>query len=359
MNIEASMMLYELYSYGTHEGLEKAWDTRGRGRHDRDDAPLPKAQPAPVRFTPLSPVITKTKEQKKSMPSKMYDKWLKKQEKGTKDLRQTLGQHPVRNVVNNINVGDKVTLVPGAKVMNPKTGEKYELKPGSKLKVLNILPTVGNADQMASVHSETKQNRSALEGVRENAYARIADLQLHTKVHEDAFEKMPVWTKSWSRNPQSPINKAQDIQPVPKSQVIMRTKTNDGADLTWVRPKEESEGDARALSSRPHGLRGRFSQTSAVPAGELDRPGYDRKTRIFDTTGMPTYLQTGSNSSVSVSTYRKGGAIRDIVIKEQNTTTYGHMTSAAKFSYTNAAAAVGMLKKRYGIKISLSRLQRG
>lgn len=254
--------------------------------------------------------------------------------------------------------GDTVKLKEGATVHNPQTGEHYKVKPGRKMTVINILPKVGTAEQMVAVNIGSRHN-VGLEGTRNLAYAKMSDLVLHAPAHPDIFEKMPLWTKPWFKpTPESPKEwRKLDIQPVPRSQVVMQTTTHDGARLTYVKPQGEKEEDPKNLSAKEHNQKGEFVLTNKV-AGQEDRPGYTRNTRIYDTSGMPAHFHTGPGSTVWVSSYVKEGKISDVVVREQNYTTHGQKTSAYEFAYKKGAAnASGMLNNRYGIKLSMKRLR--
>ena len=248
-----------------------------------------------------------------------------------------------------IDKGDIVKTKAEVKMYNGKTGNIDTLPPGTKMTVLNVLPKVGTGDQMVSVNTKS----------HDPEYMKLADVTLHKPLHkplhQDELGKLPVWTHRWSRNPQAPANKAQDIQPVPKGQVISKFKTADGANVTWVRPSTDQPKEEKTLkeiSQESHNLKGKFELTDSVQ-------GLDHVTKIYETTGSPAHLQTGSNGTVYVHTYADGNKIRGVVIQEQNSTNYGMKTRGImSFDYRNTAKAVGMLKSRYGIKTTLTRISK-
>jgi hypothetical protein len=249
-----------------------------------------------------------------------------------------------------IEQGDTVKTKVPVKMFNNKTLEFKTFPPGTKAAVLNVLPKIGTGDQMVSVITKG----------HDPEHMKLDDVELHKKMHPDELGKLPVWTHKWSRNPQAPANKAQDIKPVPKSQTILKFKTSDGANVTWVKPHDEAH-DTKTLkdiAGESHYLKGKFELTNSVQ-GLQDRPGLDRVTKQYDTSGMPAHLQQGSNASIEVNTYYKGNSIKNVVINERNTTGYSQkIRGVLSFDYKNTAAAVGMLKSRYGITQTMTRLSK-
>lgn len=253
----------------------------------------------------------------------------------------------------NFKEGDRVKVKSGIPVTNPKSGAKTLWKEGSIATINNVLPKVPGQDQMVGIESEKDQKQGKFGNM---GYVKVQDITLHSPRSE---HDLPVWTKSWSRNPIAPVHKRMDIQPVPEKQVIMRTKTADGARLTWVKPADEKEETIRSLkqiASEDHSMKGDFALIDKVK-GIQDRVGTSRNTRIYDTSGMPAPYQTGRGTTLQVSSYLQKGRIRSITVEEQNYTTHAQRLSTMTFEYKNAAAAVGMLSSRYGIKTTLARLR--
>jgi hypothetical protein len=215
---------------------------------------------------------------------------------------------------------------------NFKTGNIDKFESG-KLKgvVVNVLPKIGDNPSMVRVNILPPTKKHEQDNTR---YFKISDVQLHKLGNTDQVK---------------------DIKPVSKGKVISKFKTADGATVTWVKPQAVGEKEIKDPTKEQHYLKGKFEQTESTK-GLQDRPGYVRVTKIYDTTGMPNYFQKGSNSTVYVNTYSQKGAIKNVVIQEQNTTTYGQKTRFLSFSYKNAAAASGMLQSRYGITAKLKNL---
>jgi len=225
--------------------------------------------------------------------------------------------------------GDFVKLKAPISVWNQKTGNNDTYPPGKVARIVNILPKVGDSPQMISVN---------VHKYHDPEYMKMEDVELHKPGSKEQVE---------------------DIKPVRKGMIIAKFKTADGADVTWVRSKEEKESDPKTMkqmSTDQHRLKGQFGLITSVP-GKQDRPGYNRVTKLYDTSQMPAHLQKGAGAVVYVNTYSRKGAIKSVVIQEQNYTTYANKSRGLlSFSYKNAAQAVGMLKSRYGITQRLSRL---
>lgn len=228
-----------------------------------------------------------------------------------------------------IEPGDVVKLNKDVKFFNTKTSNFDLVKAGSKVVVVNVLHKV-NEDHMISVKPKLSKYGDA-------EYVKMSDVTLHRPGNTDQVE---------------------EIKPVPKSQVIVKTTTSDGADLTVVRPVEEQEKDPKTLADiaqEAHYLKGRFARLETVP-GLQDRPGYKRVTRIYDVQGLPSHFHVGAGATVWVSKYTRGGKTKEIVIQEQNYTTYGIKTRGImEWRYKNTGKALGMLKQRYGISYKLGR----
>lgn len=215
---------------------------------------------------------------------------------------------------------------------NFKTGNIDKFESG-KLKgvVVNVLPKVGTNPQMVRVNILPPTKKHEQDNTR---YFKMSDVELHKLGNTDQVK---------------------DIKPVSKGKVLTKFKTADGATVTWIKPQAESEKGPRDFTKEEHYLKGKFGQTESTK-GLQDRPGYVRVTKIYETSSIPAYHQKGSNSVVYVNTYSQKGAIKNVVVQEQNITTYGQKTRYLSFSYKNAAAASGMLKSRYGINAKLKNL---
>src|ERR1700734_3976044 len=263
-----------------------------------------------------------------------------------------------------IDKGDRVTLKPGVHVVNPNSGAKTQFKEGTIAVVTNVMPKVGQADQMVGIQSEKDQGNGKYGNM---GYVKMDDLNLHQKMADDTLGALPPWSKSWSKpNPQdkklsfiqlppSPSDKKNDIQPVPKSQVLMHTTTNDGASLTWVKTPQTGEKEARELSDTEHNLKGKFMLLTGTSVKDPD--GQTRTTRVYDTTRTPLESRSvQKGSTVWVSSKTSNGKINSVEVREQNFGQHAQKTSLAQFQYTNSAAAVGLLQSRYGISTSLKKL---
>ena len=241
---------------------------------------------------------------------------------------------------------DIVKLHTPDSLYNYKTGNVDKFGPGLKAVVVNVLPKVGDNPQMVKVNILSPGKKHEQDNFR---YMKLTDVSLHKL---------------------GSTEQVKDIKPVSKSKTLLKFKTSDGADVTIVKPHTEGEHDPKSLkelSMTPHYLKGNFSITESLK-GLQDRPGYTRVSKIYDTSGMPNYLQKGSNATVYVNTYSQKGAIKNVVVQEQNTTTYSQKSKGViEFSYKTsgkpgwnmgAAAAVGMLRQRYGIKSGLGKLSK-
>jgi hypothetical protein len=260
--------------------------------------------------------------------------------------------------------GDKVTLKRGTSVVHPKSGGKFKFDNDEQGTVVNMLPKVGNADQMVAVQLHHPPEDL---GTGMPTYARANDLVLHTPATNISPWSSPSkMTTKGNLKPSfdksghivAPDPHGITIKPVQKSQVIMHTTTNDGASLTWVKTPQTSEAEAKNLANEEHSLKGKFNLLTGV--GVKDEDGQNRTTRVYDTTRTPLESRSVSRgSTVYVSSKTSGGKITGVNVREQNTGHYAQKISTASFSYKNAAAAIGMLKQRYGIVTSLKRLRGG
>lgn len=263
-----------------------------------------------------------------------------------------------------INEGDRVTFKDDHTITSVGGG-KYKFKPGTTAKVVSVMPKIGNADQMASVLSDQDQKEGKYGNV---GYVKVSDLVLHEarnvvspysqqtgKVNRKG-DYTPAFDKSGKVV--APDPRSIQIKPVQKSQVLMHTTTNDGASLTWVKSPQTSEAEAKNLSEQDHILKGKFKLLTAT--GVKDTDGQNRVTRVYDTTHTPLESRSvEKGTTVWISSKTSGGKITAITIREQNYAMHSQKTSMAQFEYKNAAAAVGMLKTRYGINTSLKKLRGG
>jgi hypothetical protein len=231
-----------------------------------------------------------------------------------------------------IEPGDKVKLKAPITVWNQKTGNNDTYHPGKVATVVNVLPKVFDADQMVSVQVHKNHDPE---------YTKMDNIELHKPGNADQVE---------------------EIKPVRAGKIIIKFETSDGAQVTWVKPQDAPQHDIKSImqmAEDKHSLKGQFALIDSMK-GVQDRPGFARVTKLYDTSGMPSHLQQGKAATLYVNTYSRGGGIRQIVVQEQNTTTFSQKSKGMlEFDYKNAAAAVGMLKERYGIKTSLSRLSKG
>lgn len=219
---------------------------------------------------------------------------------------------------------------------NFKTGNIDKFGSGLKAVVVNVLPKVGDNPQMVKVNIMPPTKKHEADQFR---YFKADDLSLH---------------KTEAISP--------EVSKVRPSQTLLKFKTSDGADVTWVKPQLQKEQTVKSLddlSRDKHYLYGKFGAISRFDKPMQDRPGYSRVSRLYDTTIQKAYLTKGTNAVVWVDVYKQKGKIKDVKINEQNYTTYGTKTRGTiTFSYKNAAKAVGMLKARYGITQKLEWMQR-
>lgn len=227
---------------------------------------------------------------------------------------------------------DIVRLNKPDSLYNFKTGNVDKFESGKlKAVVVNVLPKVGDNPQMVKVNILSPGKKHEQDNFR---YVKMSDIELHKL---------------------GSTEQVKDIKPVSKGKVLTKFKTADGATVTWIKPFTEGEKEVKDPTKEEHYLKGKFEQTESTK-GLQDRPGYVRVTKIYDTTGYPSHFQKGSNATVYVNTYSRKGAIKNVVIQEQNTTTYAQKTRFLSFNYKNAAAASGLLQSRYGITAKLKNL---
>jgi hypothetical protein len=231
-------------------------------------------------------------------------------------------------IAHKLESGDTVKTKAPVIMFNLKTGNNVTLPPGTKATVLHVLPKVADNPQLVSINVKG----------HDPEYMKHDDLEFH-KLGDKG--------------------QAPELKPVRPSKTILKFKTADGADVTWVRPHVENEKDTKTLkdiAQEPHSLKGGFELTQSLK-GIQDRPGYVRVTKVYETTGMPFYLQKGRNAVLYVNTYSQKNKIKNVVIQEQNLGQYGNKSSGVlSFDYKNTAAAVGMLKSRYGVIQQMKRL---
>lgn len=234
----------------------------------------------------------------------------------------------------NIEHGDLVRFNRPVTVTTPYGPQTY--KKDTAAYVLHVLPKIGNADQMLSVNVAMPGALNILEG----HHVKMDDVRLDKKGN--------------------PNIAPQAVSVAKKSETLVKFKSNDGADVTWVKRRDEPEPDPKTikqLAGEEHYLKGKFAIVDSVK-GKQDRPGTSRITKVYDTSSMPAPYQKGSGATVWVNTYKQKGAIKNIIIQEQNYTTYAFKTRGIlTFDYKNAAQALGMLKQRYGIKTTMNRLK--
>lgn len=252
-----------------------------------------------------------------------------------------------------ISEGDTVKMKSGAKVFNPQTGERYDFPKGTKLTVVHVLPKVGNADQIVSVTTGGKH-----EDVRPTAYANMADLELHKsgithQVTPVAPNELPLWSNP-KFHPQVKEWKKLDIQPVPKSKVVTRYKSADGANVTVVKPADDkSETSTKNLATTESRFKGKFQLMEKVEGAD------GQTTRIYDSSNIPATgwkREGGSAASKPGATVWVHRYANKVVIQEQSYTRWSGKTKGlVTFRYKNIGKAFGMMKRRYGISIKLSK----
>jgi hypothetical protein len=255
--------------------------------------------------------------------------------------------------------GDRVKFKENHKITSTGGG-KYQFKPDTVAKVISVMPKIGNASQMAGVISEHDQEEGKFGNV---GYVKVDDLILHEPRHSESPYTSPSKVSKGNLIPSfdkqgkviAPDPNKVTLKPVPKSQVIMHTTTNDGASLTWIKSHETSEKDLKDLSEKSHYLKGKFALVTSVPAYGVVKE--NKTTRVYDTSKGQ---DVDKGSTVWISGSVKGGKITGVNVREQNYSKYGQIEHAAyNFQYKNAAAAIGMLKSRYGITTTLKRLRGG
>lgn len=333
MNLAQTISLIQ--AFGTSEGVTKSWDTRGRGRHappkhakdvtDKEWKKLWKKLPAPepVHVDPY--LVSKTKQQEKSLPSKLFKKWEQKQEVGVKKMQQWKEQHIAKTAEGTtIKNGDTVRNKVPIRLWNEKYIRFDKFPPNTKFTVINVLPKIGTADQMVSIAREKHQYAE---------YVKVKDVELHKAVSPEI-----------------------DVQPVPKSQVKQQYTSSDGAKVTIVKSQETKEYTPKTiqeLAKMPSKYKGQFEMVDKVTGAD------GNITRLYDSIRNvgKAWEQEGPSAA-----YKSGQTVwvhrysDKIIIQEQSYQKYG-MKAKGRITWKYdkpqkfLLAALGMLKRRYGIKI--------
>jgi len=224
-----------------------------------------------------------------------------------------------------IHEGDIVRIQKPLTVWNQKTGNNDTYPVGKRVTVINILPKIGTASQMIAVQAHKNHDPE---------YMKMEDVKLHKS-----------------------IGKTIEPEPVPKSQVIQKFTSNDGSSMTYVKTPQTREYDPRTLkdlANQTSRYKGKFDQVEKVDGAD------GNITRLYDTSKVPS--DAWGREGAPTAAPRPGVTLwvhrysDHVTIQEQSYLRWGQKASGIiSWTYKNIGMAFGMLKKRYGISIPLSR----
>jgi len=280
--------------------------------------------PKPLGDVGFQPISGK----KPSGASKLYEKYKETQQKGTESM-QHFKEHAPQTKGKPINEGDIVKTTKPMTVWNQKTGNNDTYPPGKKVTVINILPKVGQADQMISVQVSKHHDPD---------YMKMNDVVLHKSVGGTITP-----------------------EPVPTSKIKVQYTSNDGAQVTVVKsPKEPGEYEPKTLkemASKPSPYKGTFEKLDKVTPvpKEIEEEYMPEKyekhtTYIFDSETK----ESGTGVTVYVHRYPDR-----VTVQEQHYTRFSHIDKPLiTWKYDNVEKARLMLQKRYSIKIGHKELKK-
>jgi len=247
--------------------------------------------------------------------------WLTRQQMLSPNIAHTKDGKVIRE-------GDIVKIQKPFVLWNEKTGNNDKFQPGLKAKVMHILPKVGNVDQMLSLNVQKKGHED------DRVHMKIDDVKLHKSTGGTI-----------------------EPQPVPKSQVKQSFLSNDGSRVTIVRTPETREYNPRTikdLANQPSRYKGQFEKIEKVNGAD------GNITRVYDTSKVPS--GAWGRGGPSTAAPRPGVTLwvhrysDHVTIQEQSYQRWGFKTAGRiEWQYKNVGQAFGMLKRRYGISIPLSK----
>jgi hypothetical protein len=222
--------------------------------------------------------------------------------------------------------GDVVKIQKPVTVWNQKTGNNDKYPPGTKAIVLNVLPKIGTADQMLSIQVKKHHDPT---------YFTTDDVKLHKAAGPTTVE----------------------TDPVPKSKIKQQFTSNDGAQVTIVKTQETRDYDPRTikdLANQASRYKGQFDQIEKVDGAD------NQTTRIYDTSKVPS--TAWGREGAPTAAPRPGVTLwvhrypDHVTVQEQSYLRWGTKAKGMiQWKYNNIGQAFGMLKKRYGISIPLSK----
>jgi hypothetical protein len=222
--------------------------------------------------------------------------------------------------------GDIVKIQKPISVWNQKTGNNDKYPIGTKATVINVLPKIGTAVQQISVQ---------VKKYHDPTYFGANDVKLHKAAGPTTVE----------------------TDPVPKSKIKQQFTSNDGAQVTIVKTPEQKEYDPKTikdLANQSSRYKGQFEQIDKVNGlgGNI--------TRMYDSSKVPSTAWGKDGPATAAS--RPGATVwvhrysDHVTIEEQSYQKWGLRTRGmVQWKYNNIGQAFGMLKKRYGISIPLSK----
>jgi hypothetical protein len=221
--------------------------------------------------------------------------------------------------------GDIVKIQKPVSVWNQKTGNNDKYGPGTKATVLHVLPKIGSAPQILSIQVKKHHDPT---------YFSVDDVKLHKSVGETI-----------------------DPKPVPKSQIKQSFTSNDGSQVTFVKSQQTRDYDPRTikdLANQPSRFKGKFDQVEKVDGAD------NNITRIYDTSKVPS--RAWGVEGAPTAAPRPGVTLwvhrypDHVTVQEQSYLRWGQKARGMiEWKYNNIGQAFGMLKKRYGISIPLSK----
>jgi hypothetical protein len=222
--------------------------------------------------------------------------------------------------------GDIVKIQKPVTVWNQKTGNNDKYPSGTKAIVLNVLPKIGTADQQIAVQVKKHHDPT---------YFGADDVKLHKAAGPTTVE----------------------TEPVPKSKIKQQFTSNDGAQVTIIKSPQEKESDPttiKDLANQSSRYKGQFEQIEKVAGAD------GQTTRVYDTSKVPSSAwgregpsTAAPNAGVTLFVDRYHD---HVTVEERSYQRWGFVSKGRiQWKYNNIGQAFGMLKKRYGISIPLSK----
>jgi hypothetical protein len=327
MNLQEAITLSELKAGGPGSGCRGSNCGRplgsGKSQFEKE---LWKKTAAPIPVHVDYPKVSSKEKQ-------LAKKFEKKQALGVEQMKQKFGHVAKTSDGTIVKEGDIVKLLKPDTLWNMKTGDVDKF-PAGKLKgvIVNVLPKIGN-NQSVKLNILPPTNKHEADQFR---YLSTQDVKLHKAAGPTTI----------------------DTAPVPKSQIKQQYKSNDGAQVTIIKTSPEAKAysplDIKDLANRPSNYKGKFDQVEKVNGADQNI------TRVYDTSKVPS--TSWGKEGAGTAAPRPGVTLwvhrysDHVTIQEQRYQRWGYKAQGAiEWKYNNIGQAFGMLKKRYGISIPLSK----